>query len=186
LSPGTAISISIRGARFTRSSIIKETLVNAYGRLLNEENRRSADSASHFSIRLEDPKGHPLGNQKDLVRIRILYFRSRRESFHVNVLARRIRTLHQVRLARNRNSVRIIALCNLRRRGWWRRWSCRGLYRWSTCGLNRAVRIKWLLRWRVLLGLSGRIIGGPMSGGRRWRLFAARSDKESRKQSKRQ
>jgi hypothetical protein len=37
LSPGTAISMSIRGARFTRSSINKETLVNACCRLLNQE-----------------------------------------------------------------------------------------------------------------------------------------------------
>jgi hypothetical protein len=141
--------------------------------MLDEEDGRRANSPRNTSIRLEDPQGNPLRNKKDFVRVRILYFRSRREPFHVDIFARRIRTLHQMWLARNGNSVRIIAFCNLRWRGRRRRWSCCGLHRRGACGLSRAIRIKWLLRWRVLLGLSGGITGDAMSRGRRWWLFAA-------------
>ena len=91
-----------------------------------------------------------------------------------------------MRFAWNGDSVRIIPLCDLGRRGWGRRWRCCGLHGRCTCRLNRAIRIEWLLwRW-VLFGLSGPIARGPMSGGRWLRLFTARGDEEGREQSKRQ
>jgi hypothetical protein len=86
LSPGTVISRSIRGARFTRNSIDKKKpLVDTqYGYSIKQ--RRRANSAP--TISLEHPQGKPLRNQKDFVRVRILYFRSRRETFHINIFAR--------------------------------------------------------------------------------------------------
>src|SRR5215475_5590894 len=48
LSPGTVISMSIRGARFTRNSINeRKPLVDTYCRMLNEEDRRRVNSAPH-------------------------------------------------------------------------------------------------------------------------------------------
>jgi hypothetical protein len=86
LSPGTVISRSIRGARFTRNSIDKKKpLVDTQYGMLNK-GRRRANSAR--SISLEHPQGNPLRNKKDFVRVRILYFRSRRESFHIDIFAR--------------------------------------------------------------------------------------------------
>ena len=41
----------------------------------------------HSSIGMDDPQGNPLRNEKDFVRIRIFYFRSRRKSFYIDVLA---------------------------------------------------------------------------------------------------
>jgi hypothetical protein len=78
-----------------------------------------------------------------------------------------------VRFAGNGDSVWIIPLCHLRRRGWWRRWRCCGFHGRCTCRLNRAIRVEWLLRRRVLFRLGGPIAGGPMSGGWRLRLFTA-------------
>jgi len=171
LSPGTVISMSIRGARFTRNSIDKKKpLVDTQYGMLNK-GRRGANSAR--SISLEPPQGNPLRNKKDFVRVRILYFRSRRKSFHIDIFAGGIRTLYQVRFAGNGNSVWIIPLCHLRRRGWWRRWRCCGFHGRCTCRLNRAIRVEWLLRRRVLFRLGGPIAGGPMSGGWRLRLFTA-------------
>jgi hypothetical protein len=114
-----------------------------------------------------------LWNQKDFIRVRILYFRSRREAFHIDIFARRVRTLDEMRFARNGNSIRIIPLCDFRRCGGRRRWSCCSLDGWCTCRLNRAVRIERLLRWRVLIGLGGGVARGPLPG--RWwlRLFTA-------------
>jgi len=131
-------------------------------------------------------KATQLRNKKDFVRVRIFNFRSRRESFDIDILARRIGTLYEVRLARNRNSVRVIPLCNLRWRGRRRRRSGCGLHRRCTSRLNRAVWIEWLLRRRVLFGLGGGIIGHPMSGGRWLRLFTACGNQEGREQGKRQ
>jgi hypothetical protein len=115
-----------------------------------------------------------LRNKKDFVRVRILHFRSRREAFHIDIFARRVRTLDQVRFARNWNSIRIVSFCDLRRWcGCWWRWSCCGLHGWRTCRLSRAVRIERLLRWRVLFGLGRAITRGPVSGRWRLRLFTA-------------
>ncbi len=171
LSPGTVISMSIRGARFTRNSIDKKKpLVDTQYGMLNK-GRRRANSAR--SISLEHPQGNPLRNKKDFVRVRILYFRSRRKSFHIDIFAGGIRTLYQVRLARNGDSVRIVPFRDLRRRGWWRRWRRCGLHGRCTRRLSRAIRIEWLLWWRVLLGLGRGIARGPMSGGWRLWLFTA-------------
>jgi hypothetical protein len=128
---------------------------------------------SATSISLEHLQGNRLRNKKNLIRVRILYFRSRRETFHIDIFARRVRTLDEVRFARNRNSIRIIPLCDLRRCGcWWRRSRC-GLRGGRTCSLSRAIGIEWLLGWRVLFGLGRGIARGPLSG--RWwlRLFTA-------------
>ena len=149
--------------------------------------RCRANSAAYTSISLEHPQGNLLRNKKNLVRVRVLHFRSRREAFHIDVFTRGIGTLDQVRFARNGNSIRIISFCDLRRCGCWRRWwRCCGLHRWRTRRLNRSIRIEWLLRWRILFRLSWAIARGPMSG--RWwlRLFTASGDEEGREQSKRQ
>ena len=122
--------------------------------------------------------GTRLRHKKDLVRVRILHFGSRRESFHVDIFAWRIRALHQVRFARNRNSVRIIAFCDL----------CRSTFVGAAVGggdvaavsiggvpggLNWSVRIERLLWRRVFSRLRGRIIRRPMAAGWwRW-LFSA-------------
>jgi hypothetical protein len=144
------------------------------------------ETGTHLNRALMSVFEQPSGNKKDLVRVRILYFSSRRESFHIDVFTRRIGTFYEVRFARNGNSVRIISFCDLRRRGRWRRRSnCRLHWRRAT-GLNRAIRIERLLRRRVFLGAGCGITRDPLSGGWRWRLFAACSDKEGRKQSKRQ
>ena len=135
--------------------------------------------------RLNHRKCRLLRHKKDLVGVRILHLGSRRESFDIDIFARGIRTLHQVRFARDRNSIRIISLrdfcwrCCRRRRGrrrfYWRR----------VRGLNRPVRIEGLLRRRVFRGLA-RIPGGSVVGGwrRRW-LFRARHEDEGRNQRKR-
>src|SRR5215475_9000079 len=86
LSPGTVISMSIRGARFTRKSIDKKKpLVDTQYGTLNKSRRRANIARS---ISLEHPLGNPLGNKKDFVRVRILHFCSRREALHVDIFAR--------------------------------------------------------------------------------------------------
>ena len=132
-----------------------------------------------------------LRHKKDLVGIRILHFSSRRESFHINVFARRIRALHQMGFARHRNSIRIISLrdlcrCNLCwRSGGGRRCRCRLCWR-RTRGLNWSVWIERLLLWRVFRGLGGRIPRWPLVGGWRWRFFRTGGEQEGRKERKQQ
>ena len=72
LSPGTVISMSIRGARFTRNSIDKKKpLVNTQYGMLDKKTRaaliRRPIPAS--SIRLEHALGNPLRNKKNLIRV---------------------------------------------------------------------------------------------------------------------
>jgi hypothetical protein len=82
--------MSIRGARFTRNSIDKKKPNSEYlagcsvktGAVLIQ--RRIPPS----SISLEHPQGNQLRNKKNFIRVRILYFRSRRESFDIDILAR--------------------------------------------------------------------------------------------------
>ena len=119
------------------------------------------------------PPANSLRNQKNLIRVRILHFRSRREAFDIDIFARRVRALDKVRFARNGHSMRIISRLDLCRCCSWRRWSGRGLHGWRTCRLNGAIRIERLLRWRVLFGLSRAITRGPVSWRRRLRLFTA-------------
>ena len=115
-----------------------------------------------------------LWHKENLIGIRILHFGARRESFHIDVFARGIRALHQVRFARDRNSVWIISFSHLcLRRSWGRRWRC-CLRRGRTRGLDRAVRVVWLLRRWVFLRLGGSVICRPvmLSRRRRWLLSA--------------
>jgi hypothetical protein len=116
-----------------------------------------------------------LRHQKDFVGIGIFHFRSRRKSFHIDVLTGRIGAFHQVRFARNWNSIGIISLCNLRRRSrGWRR-CCHFFPR---RGLGGSVGIEWLLRRRISLGRGWRIPCGAMLSALRWRFFGARRNEE--------
>ena len=115
-----------------------------------------------------------LRHKENLVGVRILHFSAGRESFHIDIFAGRIRALHQMRFAGNRDSVRIVSLCHLcRRRSRRRRRRCdyrRGCTHW----LNRSIRVKrLLLRW-VFLRL-GRSVSGRPGVLRRWwwRLLSA-------------
>jgi hypothetical protein len=86
LSPGTVISRSIRGARFTRNSIDKKKpLVDIqYG--IFDKTQAPRQFSTHHQPRTSSRQ--PLRNQKDFVRVRILNFRSRWEAFHINIFAR--------------------------------------------------------------------------------------------------
>ena len=134
----------------------------------------------------------PLRYKKGLVGIRILHFSSRRESFYIDVFARRIWALHQMGFARHGNSIRIISLrdlcrCNLcrRRSGGRRRCRCHLCWR-RTRGLNWSVWIERLLLWRVFRGLGGRIPRRSVVGGWRWRFFRTGGEQEGRKKRKQQ
>jgi hypothetical protein len=126
-----------------------------------------------------------LRHKKDLVGVRILHFSSRRESFHIDIFAGGIRALHQVRFAGDRNSIRIVSLCNLRRRSRGRRFARHCFSRWRTGGLNWSVRIKRLLLRRIFRGLGG-IPRRSLTGGWRWRLFRAGDEQKARKERKRE
>src|ERR1700738_3065236 len=93
-----------------------------------------------------------LGHEKDFLRVRILYFGARWETFHVDIFAGGRWALDQVLFSWNRNSVRIIALGSFCR-GRGRRWtgSGRGCFL-SGGGFRRrwTVGIERLLLWRGL------------------------------------
>src|SRR6266513_1415949 len=94
LSPGTVISASIRGARFTRNSI---------------NQLKKSDAA--FSIWIQHRPQLPLRNKKDFVGERIFYFRARREPTDIDQpLIGGVRAFHEARFTRDRRSVGIIAL----------------------------------------------------------------------------
>ena len=120
------------------------------------------------------PGPFALRHKENFVGVRILHFSARRESFHVDIFAGRIRAFHQMRFARNRDSVRIISLCHFCWRGCsGRRRRCdhrRRRVHW----LNRSIRVKWLLRRRVFLRLGRRVSRRPVVLRRgRWRLLSA-------------
>src|SRR5438477_12390973 len=107
LSPGTVISMSIRGARFTRNSIDKKKpLVNTqYGMLDKKTDAATIGTQyQHPASALNTLKSNSSRNKKNLIRVRILYLRPRRKAFHVDIFARSLGTLYQMRLARHRNS----------------------------------------------------------------------------------
>src|SRR5215510_8374095 len=87
LSPGTVISRSIRGARFTRNSIESINRSAVHPGVLGHSYPASAKLLSRRGLR----------HKKNLVGVRILHFGSGRESFHIDVFTRRIGALHQVR-----------------------------------------------------------------------------------------
>src|SRR3954471_10993657 len=96
-----------------------------------------------------------LRNEKDLLRVGILHFGSRRETFNIDVLTGRIGTFNQVRFARDWNSVGIISLgrlggcsggCRSRRRAF------RGGS--GRLRLRRTIGIEWLLLRRILRRLA--------------------------------
>src|ERR1700736_2566262 len=134
LSPGTVISASTRGARFTRNSI-------------NQLRKAMLHSVS----RIQHPSQLSLRNKKDFVRERIFNFRARRKAADIDEpLIGSIRTFHKARFTRNRRAVGIIAFCRFcgcgrcRRRGWgWRLRVYLSVFRWGR------VWIKRLLGWRI-------------------------------------
>ena len=191
LSPGTVISMSIRGARFTRNSMANKKgtdtgcLNAAQWKARTALIRHPVYTTQHRRNRLNHCGCRLLRHEKDLVGVRILHLGSRRKSFDIDIFSRGIRTLHQVRFARDRNSIRIISLRDFCRRG------CRGrrgrrLFYWRLIrGLNWPVRIEGLLRRRIFRGLGG-IPGGSVVGGwRRRRLFRAGDEDKGRNQRKR-
>src|SRR6267143_5718852 len=94
LSPGTVISASIRGARFTRNSINQ----------LKKAMLRSVSGIQHWPQL-------PLRNKKDFVGERIFYFRARRKPTDIDKpLIGGVRAFHEARFTRDRRSVGIIAL----------------------------------------------------------------------------
>ena len=100
LSPGTVISASIRGARFTRSSI----------------NQLKKRCCIQYRPQL------PLRNKKDFVRKRILNFCARRKPAHIDKsLISSVGAFHKARFTRNRRAVGIIAFCRFCGRGGCRR-----------------------------------------------------------------
>src|SRR5205814_10051120 len=102
-------------------------------------------------------------------RVRILDFGPRRKTFHADIFARGIRALHEVRFARDRNSVRIISLCNLCRSSGGRGRSGCGLNWGRSRGRRWSIRIEGLVPGGgfvgVVRGVIWRAIGG---GGRGW------------------
>src|SRR5256885_3537778 len=139
LSPGTVISASIRGALFTRSSII---------------NQRESDADSVSGIQHRPQL--PLRNEKDFVGERIFDFCARRKTAHIDqALVRRIRAFHKTGFSGNRRAVWIIGLRGLRRSRRSRRWGgpCRG----RLDVFRRCVWIKRLLGRRIF-GAGG--LGG--------------------------
>ena len=91
LSPGTVISMSIRGALFTRNSIDKKKpLVNTQYGILDKRQapRQSGTRYQHPASALNTLKSNPSRNQENLIRVRILHLRSRREAFHIDIFAR--------------------------------------------------------------------------------------------------
>src|SRR5205814_10390943 len=113
LSPGTVISMSIRGARFTRNSIDKKKpLVNTQYAMLAKKTDAATIGTQyqHPASALNTLKSNPSRNKKNLIHVRTLYLRPRRKAFHIDIFARRIGTPSQPRLARHMNSVRIISL----------------------------------------------------------------------------
>ena len=109
----------------------------------------------------------PLRNQKDFLCVRIFHFRAGSETFHVNILAGRVRALDQVRLVWHRNAVGIIALGNPGRSS--RLWRA-GVVRSASVGLCRTIRVKRLLLRRILT--LRRLARGCRSSARvRWRWF---------------
>src|SRR5438552_13387064 len=111
LSPGTVISVSIRGARLTRNSIDQFKKISqkraAVPRYISSAGISIGDKVLLSSL---PPAGEKLWNEKDFSRVWILHLRARRESLHIDVLARRERTFDHVRFAGNRNSIRMVSL----------------------------------------------------------------------------
>lgn len=113
------------------------------------------------------PPSKGLGNEKDLSRVRIFYFRARWKPFDVHVFARRERTFHHVRLPGDRNPVGMVTLCRLGRGCRRSRRRCCFCGRRGLCGGRRRVRIERLLLRRIFL-LFCRILGGLLTNaGRR-------------------
>jgi hypothetical protein len=132
-----------------------------------------ASGIQHRRNRLNHRGCRLLRHKKDLVGVRILHLGSGRESFDIDIFARGIRTLHQVRFARDRNSIRIISLRDFCRRCCWRRCGRRRFHWRRIRGLNWPVRIEGLLRRWVFRGLGGIPRGSMLGGWRRRRLFRA-------------
>src|ERR1700737_483766 len=152
LSPGTVISASTRGARFTRNSI-------------NQLRKAMLHSVSG----IQHPPQLSLRNKKDFVRERIFNFRARRKTAHIDKsLIGSVRTFDKARFTGNGRAVGIIAFCCFCGRGRCRRRRRRlggylGIFRWGR------VRIKRLLGWLIFNtsfgGIARRGIARPCGGG---------------------
>src|SRR5204862_4708888 len=91
LSPGTVISMSIRGARFTRNSIDKKKpLVNTQYGILDKRQapRQSGTRYQHPASALNTLKSNPSRDKKNRIRVRTFRPRSRRAALAVEMLAR--------------------------------------------------------------------------------------------------
>jgi len=189
LSPGTVISVSIRGARFTRSSIgsVQKLFaqpaqphgIQSHVKMSIGYKMRLSSWRWKFVVRFCAPtcqRGAKLGNEKDFARVRVLHLRTWSESLYVHLFTRRKRTLHHVRFARNGNSVWKVSFRHFRPRSCWRgRWGHflgRGIFR------RRGVRVERLLLRRILLAFR-RGIGDAVTGTwRRLLHVSARREKE--------
>src|SRR5205807_5198127 len=190
LSPGTIISVSIRGARFTRSSIgsvpnlfaqpAQPHGIQSHLKMSIGYKMRLSSGGGNSSCDFAQPnlpaRGTELGNEKDFARVRVLHLRTWSESLYVHLFTRRKRTLHHVRFARNGNSVWKVSFRHFRPRSCWRgRWRHflgRGIFR------RRGVRVERLLLRRILLAFR-RGIGDAVTGTwRRLLHVSARREKE--------
>jgi hypothetical protein len=161
LSPGTVISVSIRGARFIRNSI--ESVTNCArargvtGRAAREDQHpvQAADVQPSCMASAQSHKRssalrscRELGNEEDffVVRVRILHFRAGRHTTHVDNFTGDIRAGDQTCFTGYWDSVRIISLGRFdwRSRRSWRRQSFSGGFR-----LDGTVWIEWLLLRRT-------------------------------------
>jgi len=127
-----------------------------------------------------------LRNEKDLAGVRIFHFRAWRKTFNVDILARRERTLDQIFLTRDRNSVWKIAFRNFRRRRSGRRSGRCRLFLRCSVRLRLPVWIERLLLRRILSSLLRflRVVRYMMTNAR-WRLIRfARGKKEKAEQGK--
>jgi hypothetical protein len=145
--------------------------------------KSSIDYPASHSRRNPVSRRPALWDEENLTRVRILYLCARRETLHIDVFARRKRTLHNVRLTRNRDAVRVIAFLRLsghsRRRRRDRRLLGRDILR-----LRRCVRIEWLLLRRIFFGR--RIACDAMMSARRLLHVRTRANEEDGEQRERQ
>ncbi len=188
LSPGTDISVSIRGARFIRNSISSNAKSNRSvwrtqsGFPARGQQHPISRALVQHSCCLSGPRrrsrpsprplqaGGRSGHEKNLLGVGILYLGPRGKAFHIHIFPRRIGALHQMRLIGNRYPIRIIPFRHLGRRRR-RHWRWPGVVRRRIgVGLSRTVRIERLLLRRILLSCLARVHWSA-ARARRWRLI---------------
>ena len=194
LSPGTVISVSIRGARLIRRSSMeckeRRSPATREGEEKNPKLRANvqhdtrAAEASSAPCSREKKDQLSLGNEKDFVRIGITHFGSRRETTDIDVaLVGRIGAGDKAGLVRHRNAIGNVALGLLDRS------RCRGNFRRGR-RLRRGViggAASELVAGRVAAPADMRSGGGwysgPMTRRRLW--LGTGSDKQGREERER-